>query len=72
MEKQVKEIKFKNGLNKRYTGIVHIGIFASVHFKDMNYDEPVLYLQRRMKKHNMRGEKVTEICIPLSQILSMM
>ena len=69
--KTVRTIHFKDGRVKKFTGIVCDAIYPSVHWQEHNYDEPVLYLQQRRKRTKSRFEKVNEICIPLSQIVSM-
>ena len=68
LHKETKTIIFKDGTRKKYTGIVCDAIYPDVHWKNCDYDEPVLYLQQRRKRPKSRYEKVNEICIPLSQI----
>lgn len=69
--KTVRTIRFKDGRVKKYTGIVYDAIYPSAYWQEHYYDEPVLYLRQRRKRTKSRFEKVNEICIPLSQIVSM-
>lgn len=61
----VRAVKFKDGRRKRYVGIVYDAIFH----KDSG--ELCLYLQQRRKRYKNKKEKVNEITIPLSEIVSM-
>lgn len=71
LNKVVKNIGFKDGRVKRFSGVVYIAIYPNVHWKEYNYDEPVLYIQQKRKKSKSKYYVVKEVAIPLSEIVSM-
>ncbi len=68
MIKQSLHVKV-DGIMQKYTAVTTVCIFEDMHWKDLQFDEPVLYFQQRRKtKH---GQSCKERVIPLSKITYM-
>ena len=68
MIKQSLHVKV-DGIMQKYTSVTTVCIFEDMHWKDLQFDEPVLYFQQRRKtKH---GQSCKERAIPLSKITYM-
>lgn len=71
MGRVTKYITLRDGSELKFVSVVGIAIYPNVHFKDMNYDEPVLYLQQMRRKKRRLAEQIKETCIPLKEIVKM-
>lgn len=60
-----------DGVRHKITSICCIAIFENCHWKEFNFDEPILYLQCRRKRPNKKEENVKEYVFPLSKITFM-
>lgn len=68
MSKKCLHVKV-DGIMQKYTSVTCLCIFEDMHWKDLQYDEPVLYFQQRRKTKN--GVSCKERAIPLSKITYM-
>lgn len=68
MNKRCLRVKV-DGIMQKYTAVTVVCIYDDIHWKNLQYDEPVLYFQQRRKTKN--GISCKERAIPLSNITYM-